>query len=203
MLSTDKQMAKYYLRYTLLRCSEYTQNRTHAEELAVYILTAACILAKDPEYSNDQPTELIDRLVRVICLDRIEPKQADAETLLPDEKMQKLAAAMNKLDGLSRQVLTLYHLEGMNTKEISQIYNNSIPETRTAIINGEKELATNFAQLWPQGSDLSEDDACLWLNELALALGLGQKIRMTEAVENYLAEPKKTRNLLQKYLDAI
>ena len=195
MLNADKQMIKYYLRYTLLRCCKYTKSRGDAEDLAVYTLTAACILAKDPKYSDELPADLIDRLAKAISPDRAEPKHADSENLFPDEKMQKLALAMNKLDALSRQVLILYHLESMNTKEISQIYNNTIPQTRTAIINGEKELAEKLAA--------SEDDVCLWLDELAQAMGFGQKMRMTEAVENHLADPKKARNMLQKYLNTI
>ena len=48
-----------------------------------------------------------------------------------------------------------------------------------------------------------EDDVCLWLNELSEIFGFEQKIRVIGAVENYLAEPQKARDMVQKYLDAI
>ena len=64
-------------------------------------------------------------------------------------------------------------------------------------------MVKNFAQLWPKESALSEDNVCLWLDELAQTLGAGQKLRIIEAVENYLAEPEKARSIVQKYLDAI
>ena len=202
MPGKSKQLISYYARYTFLRCSEYTKSRKQAENLAIYTLTAMGVLAEDPKISI-QPGELIDRLVKIIQPDIIKQLQIESEMFFSDEKMLKLATAMNKLDGLSCQVLVLYHIEDMTTKEISQIYNKSIPQIREAIISGEKELVSNLAQLWSKESALSEDDVCLWLDELAQTLGGEQKIRIIEAVENYLAEPEKGRSIVQKYLDAI
>lgn len=191
----DKQIIKRYLRYALLKCSQYAKSTQYSEELAIYTLTTVCVLTENSECS-EPPAELIDRLIKVIYPDIVKPLGVESEPLFSNEKMQKLVSAMNNLDNLSQQVLVLNHIEMMNTKEISQIYNKSIPQIRETIINGEKELAKSIAQL-------CQDDVCLWLDELADALGLGRQMRIIEAIENYLAEPKKARRMVQKYLDAI
>ena len=152
---------------------------------------------------STQSAEFIDRLIEVAYLDITQQVSAGDEALFPDEKTRKLAIAMNRLSAMDCQILVLNHIEALNTKEISEIYNTSISEIRTAIIHGEKELVKHLTPLWPREPALSEENVCLWLDELSQALGLGQKMRITEAVENYLAQPKKARHMVQKYLDVI
>lgn len=199
----NKQAIKYYLRYTLLGCSQYAGSKRQAEELTIYTLVAMYIFVQEnPKYSV-LPLELIDRLMEMIFPDIMKQVPADTEMLLSDEKMSNLASAMSKLDASSRGVLVLYHIEMMNTKEISEVYNKSVGQIRTAIINSEKELAKNLDQLYPKEPMHSGDDICLWLDELADALGAEQKMRLAEAVEKCLAEPQKARSMVQKYLDTI
>jgi hypothetical protein len=198
----DKETIVYFLEYVLLRSGKYVENKKQAENLTIYALTALYILAEDSTLSK-QPAELIDRLIEIIHPDITQQVSAGNEALFPDEKTRKLAIAMNRLSTIDCQILMLHHIGALNTKEISQIYNTSIPEIRTAIIRSEKELVRHLAPLWPKEPALSEEDVCLWLDELSQAFGLGQKMRITEAVENWLAQPQKARRMVQKYLDAV
>lgn len=199
MSGTGRKILTYYSTYALLRCSGYSANSVNAENLAICVLTAACIFAENPACS-EQPGDLIDRLITAIPPDKTEQRQ-DGDTLLfPDEKMRQLAAAINKLEAINRQVLVLYHIEMMNTKEISQIYNKSIPQIRDAITNGEKELGKHLAELWPKGPSLAQADVCLWLDELSQTLKTEQKTRIVSVVKKYLAESQKADAAVQKYL---
>ena len=202
MSRMDKEKIKVFARYVLLRSNERTDNREQAEKVAIYVLTALYFLAEDSTLSK-HPAEFIDRLIEVVHPDIRQQVSAGDEALFPDEKTRKLAIAMNRLNAMDCQVLVLNHIEALNTKEISQIYNTSIPEIRIAIIRSEKELVGHLTPLWPKEPALSEGDVCLWLDELSQALGLGQNMRITEAVESYLAQPKKAHAMVQKYLDAI
>ena len=183
MSETVAKILTYYTAYALLRCSEYSSNGEDAENSAICVLSAACIFAENLECS-EQPGDLIDRLITAIVPHSKEQAQAVETPLLPDEKMQQLAAVVNKLEAINRQVLVLYHIEMMNTKEISQIYNKSISQIRDAITNGEKELAKYLAKLRPNGSNLTQADVCLWFDELAGAMRTEQKTRIANVVKN-------------------
>lgn len=202
MSRMGQQRIKVFPEYVLFRCSEYTENKEQAENLTTTVLTAMYILAEDSTLSK-HPAEFIDRLIEVIHPDITQQVPTGDEALFPDDKTRKLAIAMNRLNAMDCQILVLNHIEALNTKEISQIYNTSISEIRTAIIRSEKELVRHLTPLWPKKPALSEEDVCLWLDELSQVFGPGHKMRIIEAVENYLAHPKKARRMVQKYLDAI
>lgn len=169
MSETGRKILTYYSAYALLRCSEYSADSIRAENLAICVLAAASIFAENPA-CFELPGDLIDRLIAAITPDTEDKAQAENTLLLPDEKMRQLAEAINKLKATDRQILVLYHIEMMNAKEISQIYNKPIPRIRDAITNSEKELAGHLAELRPEGLRPAQEDICLWLDELAEAL---------------------------------
>lgn len=202
MSGTGRKIVTYYPAYALLRCSGYSANSRHAENLAICVLTAACIFAENPACS-EQPGDLIDSLITAIPSYITEQRRAGNKPLLPDEKMRQLAAAINKLKAINRQVLVLYHIEMLNTKEISRIYNKSISQIRDAITDGEKELVRYIAKLWPKGQSLAQEDVCLWFDELAQTLKTEQKTRIVDVVKKYLTEPQKAGATIQEYLKTI
>lgn len=207
MLRADKQIIKCYLRYVLLRCSEYVNSKKDAEKIAVHTFLTTCILAEKLEHMW-QLGRLIDCMVNAIGQDvmkeesqaKEKEKLGKSEMLLADKKMRNLTKAVNMLDGFTRQVIVLYHIEVMSTKEISLIYNKSISDIRSEINRGEKNLVKHLLDLWENVSGLLVDDVCLWLDELSEALDLSQRERLTEQVLGYLAESGKEVGRVQKYL---
>ena len=76
MSVTSRKIVTYYSSYALLRCSGYSANSRNGENLAICVLTAACIFAETPECS-EQPGDLIDRFITTIPPDITEQAQAE------------------------------------------------------------------------------------------------------------------------------
>ncbi len=76
------------------------------------------------------------------------------------------------LDEFTRHVLVLHHMGMMSTKELSLIFNKSIPKIRFEINKGEKEILEHLADLLENEPVPSIEDVCLWLDELHETLNL-------------------------------
>jgi|GEM_PF-2659277 DNA-directed RNA polymerase specialized sigma24 family protein len=170
------QVVKYYLRYVLLRCAQHTDSKKKAEEIAFYAFLTTYSLVGDLKRTW-QLGALLDFMVDAVgnrlagqCEGEDEQRLKLSEPLLADRKMQDLAEALNRLDPLDRQVLVLYHLEMMSTKELSLFFGRSIAEIRTQIDIGETATAEYLAGLWQDKPSACRRQVCSLLNELGEVL---------------------------------
>lgn len=169
---------EFYLRYVLLRCSKYTNNRNVAEKIAIYTFIAAYEAVEKLEQIHQfgpLVSGLVDEIGPAILKEesKIDNKNiAKSDLLLSRPKMVKLAAALNQVDEHLRQVLVLRDIEMMNTKELTDIYDTSFEDMHTLIAFGQKQLIEQFASLWNRGKkSYLLDDTVLLLFELDKCLG--------------------------------
>jgi len=192
MLAAYSKAVEVHLRYILLRCSKYTNNKNVAQKITLYTF-----IATYPIITQLQGTDQSGPFVSISALlDEIAPDiqkeelklsnnghPTKSEMLLSDEKIIKLATALNKVDENLRQVLVLRHIEMMSTKEISQLYDNSIDDVHVLIDQGGKQLIEHLAPLWDE-EVLLLDHVPLWLCDLDDSLGCGLDSAFRERLSN-------------------
>jgi DNA-directed RNA polymerase specialized sigma24 family protein len=173
------QIIKYYRGYVLLRCSEYTNSKINAKKMTASAFMAIRMLSED-KVPKDQLGHAIDCIIGT-TMQQVTKEQSQAEEKqrldksdVPwvSERMYKLAMAVNMLDEFTRHVLVLHHMGMMSTKELSLIFNKSIPKIRFEINKGEKEILEHLAGLLENEPVPSIEDVCLWLDELHETLNL-------------------------------
>ena len=190
---------EFYLRYVLLRCSKYTNNRDIAEKIAVYTFISAYEAVEKLEQIHQFGPlvgSLVDQIGPVILKEEAKSDNknvANSELLLSRPKMVKLAAALNQVDEHLRQVLVLRDIEMMNTKELTEIYDSSFEDMHTLIALGQKQLIEQFSSLWSRGEKgYLLDDTVLLLFELDKCLGCdidsAFRKHLTKAVMFFLFE---------------
>ena len=188
---------EFYLRYALLRCSKYTNNRNIAEKITFYTFIAAYEAVEKLEQIHQfgpLVSDLVDQFSPAILKEesKFDNKNiAKSDLLLSRPKMIKLAIALNQVDEHLRQVLVLRDIEMMNTKELTEIYDNSFEDMHTLIAFGQKQLIEQFSRLWSRGKKgLLLDDTVLLLFELDKCLGCGLdstfRKRITKSIMAFL-----------------
>ena len=197
-LGATERMAAHYLRYALLRSAKHTNIKSDAEAMAAFTLLAAGSIAGKLGMGGELAL-LIECVAEAVgwgadpadyltCQQQL-PKGSDQ--LLPDERMRKLAAAINMLGTSARQVLLLYHIELMSTKQVAEILSKSILQIRSDIAEAERGLLQCLAGLCSGGPFFSAADVCLWLTELGDLLD--------DAFEQVAMDPPVGRLLADKH----
>ncbi|RKY12781.1 MAG: hypothetical protein DRP65_00230 [Planctomycetota bacterium] len=191
MLDAYGKVVEFLLRYILLRCSKYTNNKHVAEKITVYTFIATYPLIAQLEMPQSSPFVSVAGLVDDIAPDVLKEEsklsnnghRAKSEPLLSDEKMIKLATALNRVEEDFHQVLVFRHIEMMSTKDISQIFDNSIDDVYTLLALGGKQLIEHLAPLWDE-EVLLPDHVPLWLCDLDDSLGCGLDSAFRERLSN-------------------
>jgi len=193
-LSAYERIVKYYLRYVLLRCCEYTNNRCEAEQIAAYTLMTTCSLLEQLRHAGELGW-LLDRMVEVIAEERsgLGRVNGGAQTcgssrLLSDGKVRRVADCVNRLDRLGRQVLVLGLIEKMSVKTISEIYGKSVEEIILARDIAEIEMAECLCR---SGAGECIEDLSVLMRGLGQSLEPRSRRCITKAVLCYLVEDEK------------
>lgn len=192
---TYEDVVRHFLRYVLLRSTKYTNNRDEAETIVFYTFVGVSGLPTH-RMPLTQLGSLIDSLVDEIgrhleqeqyFTDRLGRLRC-CQMLFEDGRIRRLAEALNSLDGFAAQLLVLYHVETMTTREISQFYNKSIADIRRHIYEAERKLAQNLGVIWQDPAGIPVEQLCSWLLELGEALDLPCRQDVAGFVMQYLAE---------------
>ena len=111
-LTAYRHIIQRYLRYVLIRCAGYTNDKAQAQRMAVYALVTACLLF-DKLRRPGQLGLLIEMMVKIAGEDPtpelpFDPR-GDADTREPvfvlDGRMCEVAGAINGLEQLARELL--------------------------------------------------------------------------------------------------
>lgn len=203
---SPSQIVRCYLRYVIIKCSEYVDEKTDAEEISTCTFFATCLLVEKNEHSCHLG-QLISKIADTIGRDVIQQRNPNEKTIeqsgiiWTNQKTKTLAKAINMLDEHPGQLIVLHHVEMMNTKELSKIYNESIPQIRAIINEAEKELVKHLTYLRKNSHAPSVQTVALWLCELADILELKRWEGVLHLVLIYLAEPEKYLHKVQRYLE--
>jgi hypothetical protein len=170
-----RRIIRYYLRYVLVRCAKFTNHKGEAQTIAFYSL----VIARDQirqksktRWEQDTPTDAIERL-------------------LGDETMQKLAQAMNMLDGFTRELLVLHHIEMMGVRQLSQLFERPAAEITAQITAGQEALATHLQQLCSNHSELQACDVASLLDEFRACLEPDSAERLGRYALSYVTNWEK------------
>ncbi len=146
-----------YLRYVLIRCLAYTNERTLAERITAYTLITTCPLVDRLRRRADLGS-VIDMIVQMVGEDQISNGefqvssgkcqggrftlqtsdfQLAADAFALDARMCEAAGAINGVRRLGRQLLVLHHVEGIDVGGLAGIY--ALPPGRIEKAMGKAE----------------------------------------------------------------
>lgn len=193
-LSWYEQTIRLHIWYVFVKSSQYTNNKRDVEYIAIYTYVTTYLLLEALEYEGSIEMVLdcmIDIIGKDVSINGSKVTGHDRfsgfELFLADKKTRQLATVLNMLDPFSIQILVLYHIEMLNTKEIGQLYDKSIVDTRLAIMQAEKEMVEKFAGLMPDNAILVLDDVSLWMVDLGETLDLKNIEKITDSVIDFLS----------------
>jgi DNA-directed RNA polymerase specialized sigma24 family protein len=158
-LTSYQLIANRYLRYILIRCTAYTNDRTVAQRIAAYTLITTCLLSDRLRRMADLGV-VIDTMIEMVGQDQAGSEKGIAnseENVIPSEaeesgreqegplfvldaRMCEVAGAVNGLERLQRQVLILHHIEGMEVPALAEINKVSPRRVEKTIAKGEREF---------------------------------------------------------------
>jgi DNA-directed RNA polymerase specialized sigma24 family protein len=196
-LCVYRRIIRYYLRYVLVRCAKFTNRKREAQTIAFYALVTTCLLAPQLPHAR-QLRILVDMMVRIVARDQIRLKSKTRreqhtptdifERLLATERMRKLAQAMNMLDGVTRELLVLYHIEMIGLTELSRLFERPAGEIAAHITAGRQALATRLQQLCSNHSGLHRCHVALLLDEFRAYLDAGSAERLGRYALSYVTK---------------
>ena len=148
LLEVYQQAVQFFLRYGLIRCFKYTNNRRLAEKIAGYSLAGACLSAGE-EKNLQKLGGIVGLLTEIIAADPADgkkPKSAGkGQMLFAEKKIQQTAEALNKLNRSRQQILILHHIEMMSTNDLAMIYDKSIYDIISIKVNNSRSFVNVIA----------------------------------------------------------
>lgn len=146
MLRVYGRIIEFYTPYVLVRCSRYTNRRRQAQQIGVYGLIATCLAVVELEQVGGLG-RVVDTMVDVVGPDVLSSGEGEAwwgqseELLIVDQRMRKIAAALNALKQPWREVLVLHHVTGLAPDDLTRLLATPPAEVATRISRGERALA--------------------------------------------------------------
>jgi hypothetical protein len=202
-LMAYEQVVRWYMQYVLLRCSFYTNSRKTAEKMAYYTLLTTCSLVDELKHGW-QVGRLIDLMVDVIAPDiarRGSHSRRECplrrRQLFADKRVRKVAEFLNSLDGFTREVLVLHHVEMMSIRTIAEFYDRSVCMVKMRLSRANTRMAEHVSVLWQGGLD---GKRCLWASELRHALDWATRKPVAACVLSYLGKWERDNRAICRHM---
>jgi hypothetical protein len=152
-----------YLRYVLIRCTGYTNDKAQVQRIAVYALVTACLLF-DKLSRLGELGWLIEMMVKIAAEDPTpdlpvvgEPERGNGAepVFVLDGRMCEVAGAINGLGQFERELLVLHHIEGMEVVTLADAHAMSADDIRGALANAEGQFIELLRGLssWDEGTE--------------------------------------------------
>jgi hypothetical protein len=133
-----------YLRYVLIRCTGYTNDKAQVQRIAVYALVTACLLF-DKLRRLGELGALVEMMVKIVGedptaewgVDRLGGAYDREPVFVLDERMCEVAGAINALEQLSRELLVLHHIEGIEVVALADAHGLPVDGIRKALAEAE------------------------------------------------------------------
>ncbi len=185
-LAVYEGIIELYAPYVLIRCARYTNRRRQAQQIGVYTLVTACLLASELPWMG-QLSLLLDMVVDVIGPDIVSRGQGASwwaesrELLLVDERMRRLVRALNRLRRPLRAVLVLHHVGGVEPEPLARLLEEPAAQVAARIGRGERALARRLGMA----------DVRALLARFAAGLDTGWIQEVAGGALDYLARPAR------------
>jgi len=193
-LTAYRHIIQRYLRYVLIRCTGYTNDKAQAQRMAVYALVTACLLF-DKLRRLGQLGLLTEMMVKIAAEDPtpelpFDP-QGDAPAGEPvfvlDDRMCEVAGAINGLEQFARELLVLHHIERLEVATLADVHGMSVGDIREALAEAEGQFVELLRGLSAWNGETSPDVHAL-LVELADCIDLPWAQSLGEFALRYAAE---------------
>jgi hypothetical protein len=189
-LNAYRHIIERYLRYVLIRCTGYTNNKAQVQRIAAYTLVTVCLL-----FDKLRRVGELGSLVKIVGEDPmpelpVDMRRAvcDVEPVFAlDGRMCAVAAAINSVDPFGRELLILHHVERLAVAVLAAAHGVSVDDIRTALAEAEGQF-TELLQGLSGWDDGTEPDVGALLVELADCIDLPWAEALGAFVLGYAAE---------------
>ena len=173
-LSAYRHIIERYLRYVLIRCTGYTNNKAQVQRIAAYTLATACLLFDKLRGPADVGS-LVERMVKIVGEDPMGDWRLDMDgdsepitqrVFVMDDRMCEVAGTINAVEPLARQLLILHHIEGLDADALADAHGLSVDDVGKALAEAERQFLEILRGLSP-GDDGTEPNVRVLLVRLA------------------------------------
>ena len=186
-LAVFERIIELYAPYVLIRCAKYTNRRRRAQQIGAYTLISTCFLAR--ELGAALPLgRIVDLVMGVVGPDvvtngggRVWWGRSD-ELLIVDQRMRKMAQALNSLLRPWREAVVLHHVTGMEPGDLARVLDKPVAEIVARISRGERLLGKRL-----EGPGAREGDVRSLLAQFAAGLDAGWIQEVADCAVDYLA----------------
>ncbi len=153
-----------YLRYVLIRCTGYTNDKSQVQRMAVYALVTACLLF-DKLTRLGQLGDLVEMMIKIVGEDPTWECNTDrwAEThdqepvFVLDGRMCEVAGAVNALDQFPRELLVLHHIESLELATLADAHAVPVGDIRQALAAAESDFVELLHSLSSWSDEVTPD----------------------------------------------
>ncbi len=177
-LTGYRHIIQRYLRYVLIRCTGYTNDKAQAQRMAVYALVTACLLF-DKLRGLGELGSLVEMMVKIAAEDPTPELPIDTQgdvrdkepVFVLDGRMCEVAGAINGLEQFARELLVLHHIEKLEVAALADAHGMSVDDICKALAEAEGQFIELLRGLsaWDDGT---EADVHALLVELADCIDL-------------------------------
>jgi hypothetical protein len=177
-----ERIVQVYTPYILVRCARYTNGRRQAQQIGVYTLVTACLLARRLGHVLPFGT-VLEIVLRMVGPDVLagacgEDWRIGADApLLVSPRMRYLATSLNALKRRGREVLVLHHLGGLPPEDLARLLGQPVEQVQARLGRAERRLAQ-----WLGAADVRSR-----LAEFAAGLDRGWMQEVADGALEYLA----------------
>jgi hypothetical protein len=181
LLPVWERIVECYCPYVLIRSARYTNGRRQAQQIGVYALVTACVVAQ--KVGPIMPIgRIVEIILRVIGPDVLAGARGEdwrdgpEEPLLVDPWMRYMAMALNALKRRGREVLVLHHVAGLELEDLAALLEQPVEQVQARLGRAERRLAE-----W-----LDVPDVRPALARFAAGLDAGWMQEVAEGARDYL-----------------
>ena len=137
-----KQIIKWYLRYILISGCCYCRGKNELAYIGCYTLVCLhkAICSDNNVRIGVAVDAMLDSVGKSVQRNEVIADNLYEGELFEDEKLFEIADALNSLDGFHRQLVILYNVEMMTTRQLRLLYDLPIGQIRTSLEIGEIQL---------------------------------------------------------------
>jgi len=197
-LTAYRHIIERYLRYVLIRCTGYTNNKAQVQRIAAYTLVTACLLF-DKLRGRAELGSLVEMMVRIVGEDpmgdwRLSTDEGEEEitqrVFVLNDRMCSVAGTINVVEPLARQLLILHHVERLAMGVLADAYGVSPEEIGEALADAERQFLEILRGLSP-GDDGTEPDVGMLLVMLSECIDMPWAQALGTFALGYAAEWKE------------
>jgi hypothetical protein len=171
-LTIYKQIIDHYLRYILIRCTAYTNDRTVAQRITAHTVITTCLLSDRLRRMSDLGV-VVDTMIQMIGEDQVTGDECEVGEESPmfvlNDRLCEVAEAINGVNRFERELLVLHHIEEIETATLAKINKVSHTRIERTLAKAEREFVELLRGMSSWDHDIDPDVHAL-LNDLVACL---------------------------------